>query len=51
VHDLDVWSWAVYRGIVFGVYAALLTKAVAQASINTTLHEASDARPASPVPA
>jgi hypothetical protein len=50
VHDLDVWSWAVYRAIVFGVYAALLTKAVAQASINTTLHGAPAASAASRVP-
>jgi hypothetical protein len=35
---VDVWSWAVYRAVVFGVYAALLTKAVARASIHTTLH-------------
>ena len=51
VHDLDVWSWAVYRAIVFGVYAALLTKAVAQASINTTLQGESAASPSSRVAA
>jgi hypothetical protein len=48
---LDVWSWAVYRAVVFGVYAALLTKAVAQASINTALHAEPVASPASRVAA
>jgi hypothetical protein len=51
LHGLDVWSWAAYRAIVFGTYAALLTKAVAQASINTTLHTEPVASPASPVAA
>jgi hypothetical protein len=48
---LDVWSWAAYRAIVFGIYAALLTKAVAQASINTALHAEPLASPASRVAA
>ncbi len=44
---LDVISWAIYRAIVFGVYAGWLTKVAAQAAINTTLNTEPAASPAS----
>ena len=44
---LDVFSWAAYRGVVFGVYAGWLAKNVAQAAINTALHPEAAASPAS----
>jgi predicted secreted protein len=44
---LDIFSWAAYRAVVFGVYAGWLTKGVAQAAINSTLNAEPVASPAS----
>jgi hypothetical protein len=44
---LSIVSWAVYRGVVLGVYAGWLTKEVARAAIKTTLAAEPAATPAS----
>jgi hypothetical protein len=44
---IGIYSWAAFRGIVFGVYAAWLSKSVAQAALAGAL---STATPAVPVP-
>jgi hypothetical protein len=49
---LGIWTWAAYRGVVFGVYAGILTKLVARAAINTALKTAEPvAAPATPAAA
>lgn len=43
---LNVYAWAVFRGVAFGVYTAWLAKRVAQAVLNETFHPEAAAAPA-----